>query len=89
MVLVVELLLELLFDGAMEGAICRKTPRPLRIILILFLTALYLGLLGIFLYIIVTNEDVLLKIFLTTVTGALLFYFYKIWRTFCNLKKKR
>lgn len=88
MVLVVELLLELLFDGAGEGAICKKTPRPLCIILVLFLAALYLGLLGIFIYIIVISENVLLKIFLTTVIAALVIYFYKICKTFCKLKKR-
>lgn len=87
MVLVVELLLELLCDGVVEGAICKKTPRPLRIILFLFLAALYLGLLGIFIYIIVTSEAVLLKIFMTIVTVTILIYFYKLCRSFCRLKK--
>ena len=79
----IELILDLLFEGALDASQSRRVPRPIRFFLIGLLTLFYVAFIGllIFLGIVIMRQTILF--------GTLLIIFAVVFTVICVLKFRK
>ena len=69
--IILDIIFELLFEGAVEASRHPKVPKPVRIILIILLASFYLLLIGIFVHIAVRDRSIaaaVIAVFILVIT---------------------
>ena len=79
MEILLELIAELVLDGAIEGAESKNCPRALRIALIIFLSFVYGALIVLFASLLIDSDNVALQILLGAVILLFVIFLVRMW----------
>lgn len=78
MELLIELVIEFLFEGGFE-IIASNSPKGVRIAVLGIMSVVYAGLIALFVYLCVICESVILSVVLGIVSAAILGLFIRLW----------
>lgn len=83
----IELMLEIVIGGSIEGAAGDKVPQGIRIVLMIFISIIFLIFTGVLVWLIFVSKNILVKILLAGVAVLLIVGLINLWSRFIKRQK--